>query len=55
MNIITYYEDPKDGVPYQGECMVYCVSPNKKIYLSKRLESSEGLYIMLYNSTLKPH
>ena len=31
----------------------YCVSPNKNIYLPKKVY--EGLYIILYNSTLKPH
>ena len=27
----------KDGVPYQGKYMVYCVSPNKNIYLPKKV------------------
>ena len=44
---------PNDDVPYQGEYILYYVSPNKNIYLSKK-ELSEGHYIILYNSTLKP-
>ena len=49
--------DPKDGAPYHDECILYCVSPKKNMYLSiqVRFKSSEAHYIILYNSTLKSH
>ena len=28
---------PKDDVTYQGKCIVYCVNPNKNIYLFKKV------------------
>ena len=44
---------PKDGVPYQSECIVKCLRPNKNWISLQKFELFEDHFIILCNSNIK--